>query len=1007
MKKKIIIGFLGFIILLITTALALPLIFKDDIKKIIDEQIKANVNADVYFDSESFSLSLFKSFPDLTVSLNNFGVVGREVFEKDTLLDIESFYVTIDLWKLIDGIEIKEIALDGANFKVKVLADGRANYDITFPDTTATTKPQTQESSPTETDDSDFKIAIKGWKISNTNLIYEDKNLKFFTQIENLNHSGNGDFSLKRSELTTRTLVDAIGLEFDGVKYLNKNTLKADLNMDLDLENSKYTFEENRVVLNDLVLTFDGFIALLKQGYQMDLSFKAPETEFKHVLSLIPAIFMEGFETLKTKGNFELAGQIKGTYDDVKETIPSVNLDLAVSNGFFQYPDLPTPVEHITLKTNLTLPEATIEKALAGMTLDISKFHIDFGRNPVHAKALIKGYPNTYIKADASANLDLTSLTEIFPIDSLELRGLLKVKALADGTYDSLKNTIPKLDISIAFDKGYIKYESYPVPIENIGALATVKNTNTKLNDTYIDLVNLNAIIDNESLNAEGHIYNLDDAKYEFNLDGKLDLALVPKIIDLEGTDLKGKIEAHINTKGQLSLIEKEAYDRLPTNGSLVVDNLSYKSPDFPAGLTIKRSELIFNPKAIKLTNYTGTIGRSDLDLKGALNNYIPYIFSDQTIKGQLTMRSKLLDLNEFMTEEEAEEAKKTEEKDAKSPPQKKPSEEESFDVSIPRNIEILFSSSIQSIKYDNFDLKDFKGSVQIKDGVAYLRKTNFKMLKGLFAMDGSYDTRQKKQSTFKFKTKIESLSIPSAYSNFNTVKSLAPIAQNMQGTMGLNFNISGALNAKLDPLYDKMDGGGIFNLANAAVQNSDVLKKLSQLTSIKELDNPKFNDVKAQFELSKGKLTVKPFDVAVGDIKGTVSGTSNITGELDYVVKTDVPVAYLVSNELAQQFTDLTGQTSLPIPIRIGGTMAKPSIKMGGGDSPESTVKEAIKQALKKEVDAKKEAAKKEAKNTANDLLKDAADGKIKNKEDLEKKAKEAAEQIFNIFSKKKKKKN
>ena len=1002
MKKKLIISFLGFVGLFIVAAAALPLIFKDDIKKAIDEQIKANVNAEVYFDSDGFSLSLFKSFPDLAVTLEDFGVVGREVFEGDTLLDVKAFNITIDLWKLIDGIEVKEIAIDGANINVKVLADGSANYDITYPDTTA--EAQAEEPPPAaEESSSDFKIAIKSWKISNTNLVYDDKSLKFFTRIDNLNHSGSGDFSLKQSGLSTRTRIDAIRLDFDGVRYLNRNTFKADLNMDLDLENDKYTFKKNKVVLNDLVLSFDGFIALLKQGYEMDLSFNAPETEFKHVLSLVPAIFMEGFETLKTRGNFELAGQIKGIYDDVKEMIPSVSLNLAVSDGFFQYPDLPTPVEHIALQTNLTLPEATIDDALAQMTLNIPKFHIDFGNNPVHAKALIKGFPNTYIKANASANLNLASLTKIFPIDSLELRGILKIKALADGTYDSLKHTIPKLDISIAFEEGYVKYESYPIPIENINALATVKNTNAKLNDTRIDLSNLNAVIDGENLNAEGHIYNLDDAKYEFNLDGKLDLALVPKIIDLEDTDLKGKIEAHVNTKGQLSSIEKEAYDRLPTHGGLVIDNLSYKSADFPAGLTIKHSELVFNPKSIKLTNYNGTVGNSDLDLKGSLSNYIPYIFSDQTIKGELTMRSRLLDLNEFMTDDESEAA----EKDPNEPPAEgKPSEEESFDVSIPRNIEILFSSTIQSIKYDNFDLKDFKGAVQIKDGVAYLRKTNFKMLQGSFAMDGSYDTRPKRRSTFRFKTKVESLSIPSAYSNFNTVQSLAPIAQNMQGTMGLDFNISGALNDKLDPLYDQMDGGGMFNLLNVAIQNSDVLTKLSQMTTIKELDNPKFNDVKSQFELREGKLFVKPFDVAVGDIKATVSGNSSITGELDYRLQTNVPVGYLVNAELAQQFTDLTGQTTLPIPISIGGTMTKPNIKMGGsGGSPETTVKEAIKQALKKQVDSKKEDVKREAKDAATNLLKDAADGKIKTKEDLEKKAKEAAEQLKSLFGGKKKK--
>ena len=1010
MKKKLTISFLGFIILLIVAAATLPLIFKDDIKKVIDDQIKANINADVYFDANSFSISLFKSFPDLTITLENFGIVGREAFKGDTLLDVDAFNITIDLWKLIDAIEVKEIGITGANIKVKVLADGKANYDITYPDTIVQEEIKTEDLPAfQEESSSDFNLAIKSWKISNANLVYDDKSLKFFTRITNLNHTGSGDFSLKRSALNTKTGIDAINLEFDGVRYLNKNTFKADLDMNLDLEHSRYTFKENRIILNDLILAFDGFIALLKEGYEMDLTFNAPDTEFKHILSLVPTLFLEDFKNLKTKGNFELSGQIKGIYDDLKETIPAVNLNLTIRDGFFQYTDLPTPVEHINLQTSLTLPEATMENALHNMIIDISKFHIDFGKNPVHAKALIKGYPNTYIKTNASANLNLASLTKIFPIDSLELKGLLKIRALADGTYDSIKHIIPKLDLNIALDNGYIKYETYPIPIENINVLATVKNTNTKLNDTRIDLAHLQVSINGEDLNTEGHVYNLDDAKYEFNLDGKLDLDLVTKIIDLEGTDLKGQIEAHINTKGQLSSLEKEAYHKLPTQGRLSIDNFSYKSPDFSQGLTIKKSELVFNPKSIKLTNYKGTVGKSDLDLKGSISNYIPYIFSDHNLKGQLTMRSKVLDLNEFMIDEDnnSTEPNKTDEESKTE----KPTEDESFDVSIPRNIELLFSSNIQSIKYDNFDLKDFRGSVEVKDGVAHLRKTNFKMLEGSFSMDGHYDTRNKRQSTFDFKTTIESLSIPSAYNNFNTIQSFAPIAQNMRGTMNLDFKLSGALNDKLDPLYEQLNGDGMFNLLNVAIQNSDVLKKISNATKIKELNNPKFKDVESRFELRQGKLFVAPFDVEVGDIKATISGNSSVTGALDYQAQTKIPVSYLVKGDLGQQYTSLTGQTTLPIPISITGTMTKPKINIGAGSkngaNPDATVKEAIKDALKKQTETKKQQAKQEVKDAASDLLKDVKDGKIKDKDDLEKKAREAAQQLKNLFGGKKKKKN
>ena len=79
MKKFFVI--LGTIlILVIATAIALPLIFKDDIKVMIDEELANSVNADVLFELDNFSVSLFPNFPNATVSVEELGVIGKDEF---------------------------------------------------------------------------------------------------------------------------------------------------------------------------------------------------------------------------------------------------------------------------------------------------------------------------------------------------------------------------------------------------------------------------------------------------------------------------------------------------------------------------------------------------------------------------------------------------------------------------------------------------------------------------------------------------------------------------------------------------------------------------------------------------------------------------------------------------------------------------------------------------------------------------------------------------------------
>ena len=87
--KKILFAFIVLIVVLFAAILAAPFFFKDQIKTTIDEQIAANVNADVLFDIDNFSLSLLTNFPNLTTSIKDLKVIGRNEFVGEALFAID------------------------------------------------------------------------------------------------------------------------------------------------------------------------------------------------------------------------------------------------------------------------------------------------------------------------------------------------------------------------------------------------------------------------------------------------------------------------------------------------------------------------------------------------------------------------------------------------------------------------------------------------------------------------------------------------------------------------------------------------------------------------------------------------------------------------------------------------------------------------------------------------------------------------------------------------------
>ena len=82
MKKFLIIVVILFVVVLGAAAL-IPVIFKDDITAAIDKEIDHTVRATVYYDTDHLELTLFKNFPNITVGMSDFGVIG--------LLDIFGF----------------------------------------------------------------------------------------------------------------------------------------------------------------------------------------------------------------------------------------------------------------------------------------------------------------------------------------------------------------------------------------------------------------------------------------------------------------------------------------------------------------------------------------------------------------------------------------------------------------------------------------------------------------------------------------------------------------------------------------------------------------------------------------------------------------------------------------------------------------------------------------------------------------------------------------------------
>ena len=201
------------LIVLLAAIISLPFLFKDKIVSKIKEEANKNLNAKLDFGD--FDLTLIRSFPDFKFTLHKLSIVGINEFAGDTLIAADKISLDINLMSVLKGSQYKinSIVLDHPNILAKVLKNGKANWDITKPDSST---------AATATESAPFKMTLKNFEINEGNVVYDDAEMGFKTVLKNMNHHLSGDFTADEFELKTLTDIEQFTLTYGGMNYLSK-----------------------------------------------------------------------------------------------------------------------------------------------------------------------------------------------------------------------------------------------------------------------------------------------------------------------------------------------------------------------------------------------------------------------------------------------------------------------------------------------------------------------------------------------------------------------------------------------------------------------------------------------------------------------------------------------------------------------------------------------------------------------------------------------------------------
>jgi hypothetical protein len=942
---------------LIALAFVLPLIFKKQIVAKVKAEINNNLLAKVEF--SDVSISLFRHFPKLSVGLENISVAGINEFRNDTLLSAKRADAALNLWSAISGDQMKlyGVYLNEPRIHAIINKDGKANWEIAKPDTA------------TATEASAFDIKLDEYKITDGYIVYEDEVAGMKAEINGLDHEGSGDFTQDAFTLSTKTKATTASFNYGGIPYLADAQTSIDADLQIDNKTSKYTFKNAVATVNELKLNADGFFQLVNDStYAMDISFDAPSNDFKNILSLVPAIYKNDFDKIKTSGTAAFKGFVKGTYSP--QQLPAYDVTLNIKDGFFQYPDLPQPVKNIQVQAQFSNKDGQLDNTV----VNVQQAHLEMGADPFDFRLLLQNPMTTkYIDAAVKGKLNFGDVGKFVKLEEgTKLSGLVHADAYAKGALSALQQGGGAFNAGGFFNIQGLNYaaKQLPQPLRNGNFKIQIDNTGGVADATTINVQQGHVEIGSDPIDFTLQLRQPVTAiVFNGTAKGRMNLANVQHFVQLEqGTALKGIINGDVSFSGSKADLDKGAYEKMNTQGLVTASNVSYVSKDYPEGIQVPAASLQFSPQAASLTNTRVQFMGTNLTASGSLQNMIGYALNKGELGGVLNLDADKINLNQWMKTDTATSAASS-----------------SGVFQVPPAMNITVNAKAEELVYDKVAYRNVSGTLLLRDETVRLQNVSTQALDGTVMMNGSYSTKANKQKPdISFAYSIAGVDAQKAFMAYNTVQKLMPVGQFLSGKITSQFSMTGKLGADMFPDLSSLTGSGNFLLIEGVLKKFAPVDKLASTLNVDALKDVSLRDIKSYFEFANGKVLVNPFNFKIKDIDLQVGGMHGFDQSLDYIIGLKVPRRYMgtagnnLVNGLAAQATSrgipVTLGDVVDLNVKMSGTVSNPSLKTDLKQTAGDVTKQ-LKQQATEFVQAKADSTKKRLADSLNVVKKQVLD--------------------------------
>lgn len=616
------------------------------------------------------------------------------------------------------------------------------------------------------------------------------------------------------------------------------------------------------------------------------------------------------FAPLDLKGRYNLHLLAEGKYatglvqrglrhaDTVITSIPRFTLQSSLENGYIKYAGVPQAIENISFALNAACPDNNYK-------------HTTLSIDNLNAKVLsnyIKGFFKLHNAADYNMEgrlqsvFHLADVAQVYPLDSLTLKGDLAVDITTSGRYVAEKRIFPVTAAHLQLKDGFIQTKYYPQPLENIQVQAGISSSAGNFRTLKIDLTPISFSLAGQPFLFRANLHNLDDLRYAVVSRGTIDLGKIYRLFAVKGYDLKGLIKTNLKLRGLQSDATNGHYDRLANSGTMQVKDVALYSELFPQPLRIQEGLFRFDQDKMWFDAFQGKYGSTSLTLNGHLTNVIAYATQQHApLQGQFDLKSKLLKVDELMAFSGA----------AASAGSAAPANAGGV-ILVPDNLQLQLNANVDKVLYQGMTLNGANATVRIDSGAIVLQKAGFELAGCKVNMDARYKSQSPVKASFSYHVNAADFDVQRMYKEVEMFRTMVTAAAKAQGIISLDYQLSGRLNANMDPVYPSLKGGGVLSVKKVKMHGFKLFNAVSNATGKESVKDPDLSRIDIKSNIANNIITIERTKMKVAGFRPRFEGQVSFDGKLN-----------------------LSGRLGLPpfgilgIPFTVTGTQEAPKIKL------------------------------------------------------------------------------